>query len=115
MARCGPDSIFSFNLDSADVSDFPTILRDLVFGEANYIDGRVVGMMTNGYQESLEVSIGFDITCFNEAGHILSQDVEFSSDDTLGPGEQAFFQFSSFGEPLNCPYFLITGSGFSST
>lgn len=109
----GPDARFSVSVTASGAANWKyENERDLVFDEANSIDGRIVGAMSNGYTQTVEEIFSFELTCFDGAGNILLQDTEFSELVTLAPGQQAFFQFSSY-EPLNCPYFLITGSGFT--
>ncbi len=88
--------------------------RDLEVVEAAYVDGRVVGTLNNGYGETLTGPFSVQLACFDQSGALLDADRSFTQKDSADPGEMVPFQAPSFGS-LDCPLFLVAGSGFSNS
>lgn len=89
-------------------------IRDLNFIEAVYLDGRIVGTLKNGYDETLTGPFGVELACLDADGALLSTSQAFSQAQSVVPGEEIPFQVPSIGS-IDCPNFLVAGRGFSNS
>ncbi len=88
--------------------------RDLSVVEAAYIDGRIVGTLTNDYPEELTGPFGVRVACFDANGALIDADQAYSKQDSAAPGAAIPFQVPGFGA-LDCPLFLVSGGGYSNS
>lgn len=110
-----PDAEFEVELDATPATDdeFENI-RDLEVIEASTTEGRVIGVLRNGYDEPIGGPIGANLVCFDADGDLLIHARDYLDEDEVDPGEDATFQVSPFGVDA-CPIFLVAGSGFDKT
>src|SRR5215213_6555312 len=106
-----PDTTFTIEVEGTpvDQEEFEN-QRDLEVVEATFVDGRVVGTLRNGYDETLNGPFGVKVGCFDQSGAIIDLEQVYTPEKGADPGEQVTFQAPGFGT-LDCPLFLVAGGG----
>lgn len=112
-AALAPDTTFEIEVEGvpADQEQFEN-QRDLNVVEAAYVDGRVVGTLSNGYTEPLFGPFGVKTACFDQTGALLELESVFAPEEDADSDEVVTFQAPLFGT-FDCPLFLVAGGGFS--
>ena len=110
-----PDTTFTIAVEGTPAAkeEFEN-QRDLEVVEATFVEGRVVGTLRNGYDETLTGPFGVQVGCFDQTAGLLELDKVFTPEKDADPGEQVTFQAPGFGT-LDCPLFLVAGGGFSNS
>jgi hypothetical protein len=84
--------------------------QDLTVDQANAVGDAITGKATNNHPYSVKGPFTVNVTCFDEAGALLTSELGFASpENTLAPGESATYQVDLHGTP--CPSFLVGVSG----
>jgi hypothetical protein len=87
-----------------------TYIRDLTVDQANPVGDTITGMATNNHSHSVGGTFTVNITCFDQAGELLTSELGTASPDAdLAPGQSVTYQVDLHGTP--CPAFLVGVSG----
>lgn len=87
-----------------------TNAQDLTVDQANAVGDAITGKATNNHAYSVKGSFTVNVTCFDEAGALLTSELGFASPTRdIVPGGSVTYQVDLHGTP--CPSFLVGVSG----
>lgn len=84
--------------------------QDLTVVQANAVGDAITGKATNNHAYSVKGSFTVNVTCFDDAGTLLTSELGFASPTVnVTPGGSVTYQVDLHGSP--CPLFLVGVSG----